>query len=375
MIRGNHHAGMLLAGAPLRSRVVVSTRTGFVTNPTHFSEGGGIFMNPVNKHFPRTVLLAAALVVLGLAGCQSYGAPPATGGDDVASARERIIEQDAGKVVYWMLPGPRQLSEAVFGTPDNPKMLLEPKLAAAKQAVQAGKMPPAVPDTLQKVPILVGVPMKARTPDDNGHWWIEAPTPFSDDGRIISGEFTAHYVDRVQEDPPGPPGKTPDSAQMTAKFTDPAGNHYRVVLEHVVKPPFPGYNTEGGVMIDSYHHGATGTGTPLMPKVRTYAAFWGVGAVYVNDELVTPNQVMHMMTTEVVRDKDYHLALEEEMPLAPEDRIVKSQAHHTHLIIFPFKAVEGQGPVFAPLKTAFMLPNGKPQPFMHIMFEQDRIVQ
>jgi hypothetical protein len=126
-------------------------------------------------------------------------------------------------------------------------------------------------------------------------------------------------------------------------------------------------------MIDSYHHGLTGTGSPLMPKVRTYAAFWGMGDVYIDGALADENAVMHMMTTEVVRDRDYHLALNSEMPL-PKDRwLVSGQPHHTHLIVLPVKAVHGQGPVFQPLKTAFMLPNGKPQPFMHIMFEQDSL--
>jgi len=35
----------------------------------------------------------------------------------------------------------------------------------------------------------------------------------------------------------------------------------------------------------------------------------------------------------------------------------------------------GRGPVFKPLKTAFELPNGKPQPFIHVMYEQDTVVE
>jgi hypothetical protein len=287
--------------------------------------------------------------------------------------RQREVKQDPGKVVYWVMPGPRQLSPDVFGTPKAPKMLLKPKLEAAEQAVAARKAPPALPDTLKKLPILVGVPLKARHQHADGSWWLDAPTPFGDQGRIIQGSFTAHYWDYVTVNPPGPPPKTPDKAEMEAEFTDPQGHHYRVVLKKVLKPPFPGYHTQGGVMIDSYHHGLTGTGTPLMPKVKTYAAFWGMGDVYIDGQRADENVVMHMMTTEVVRDRNYHLARNDEMPLPPAQWLVKGQSHHTHLIVLPVKAVHGQGPVFQPLKTAFKLPNGKTQPFMHIMFEEDEI--
>lgn len=285
--------------------------------------------------------------------------------------RQREVKQEPGKMVYWVLPGPRQLSSDVFGTADNPKMLVKPKLAAAEKAVAAHKAPPGVPNAIKKLPILVGVPAKARHRHPDGTLWLDAPTPFSDKGAIISGDFTAHLWDYVTKNPPGPPAKTPDKAQMTANFRDPQGHKYRVVLKEVLKAPFPGYHVQGGVMIDSYHHGDTGTGTPLMPKVKTYAALWGMGDVTIDGKLADKNVVMHLMTTEVVRDRNYHLALNDEMPLPPDRWLIKGQGHHTHLIVFPLKVVPGKGPVFTPLKTAFKLPNGKTQPFMHIMFEED----
>jgi hypothetical protein len=289
----------------------------------------------------------------------------------VAVPRQRAVKQEAGKVVYWVTPGPRRLSADVFGTPKHPKMLFNPKLKAAEKAVAAHKAPPALTDTLKKLPILVGVPLKARHKHADGSWWLDAPTPFGDKGLIIQGSFTAHYYDYVTKNPAGPPAKTPDKATMEAKFTDPQGHHYRVVFKKVLKAPFPGYHVQGGVMIDSYHHGLTGTGSPLMPKVKTYAALWGMGDVYIEGKRADENVVMHMMTTEVVRDRNYHLALNNEMPLPPDRWLVKGQRHHTHLIVLPIKVVHGKGPVFQPLKTAFKLPNGKTQPFMHIMYEED----
>lgn len=327
-------------------------------------------------------LLALVLSGLALAGSQAHAAGDAGSvyenakqpqWGDVDVPRQREVKQEPGKVVYWVLPGPRRLSEDVFGTPDHPKMLLKPRLEAAEKAVAAHKAPPALPDTLKKLPILVGVPLKARSKHDDGTWWLDQPTPFGDKGRIVQGSFTAHFYDRVTENPSGPPPETPDSATTEARFTDPQGHHYRVALKKVLKAPFPGYHVQGGVMIDSYHHGPTGTGTPLMPKVRTYAAWWGMGDVYIDGKRADKNMVMHMMTTEVVRDRDYRLALNSDMPLPPDRRIVKDQKTHTHLIVLPVQVDHNRGPVFQPLITGFKPPNGKKQPFLHIMYEQDDV--
>jgi len=315
---------------------------------------------------------AAAVGAIALAACSSTQA----GSNEQANAKEPdvTVKQESGKVTYWVMPGPRKLGEKVFGTPDNPKMTFKPKLKAAQKKADAGKGPPSVPQLLKDLPTLVGVPMKARKEGPDGGWMLKAPTPFSDDGRIIQGNFESKLYDNINEDPPGPPGKTPDKATMEAEFTDPQGNEYRVVLDHVVKPPFPGYETDGGVFLDGYLHGTTGTGSPLMPQVWTIAAWWGVGELYVNGELVNDHRVMHLMTTEVVRDNDYKLAQQEDLPLPPEKWLVKGQPHHTHLILPPIQGTK-KGPVMDPVESAFELPNGKNQPFIHVMFEQDEIVR
>jgi len=284
------------------------------------------------------------------------------------------VKQEPGKTVYWVLPGPRRLSEATFGTEKNPKMTLAPKLKKAKQMAEEGKLPPTVPQLLQDMPTLVGVPEKARKKGPDGNLWLMQPNGFSDKGRAVRGSFTSKLWDNVEDDPPGPPGKTIDKATMTAEFTDPQGNEYRVELDHVVKPPFPGYETGGGVVIDTKLHGTTGTGTPLMPEIDTIAAWWGVGDVHINGELKEKGRVMHLMTTEVVRKTDYSLATQEELPLSPDKRFLPQQEHHTHLFVLPIKAT-GKGPVFDPAPTAFELPNGKMQPFMHVMFEEDTVVR
>ena len=322
------------------------------------------------------MLIDARILAVGAAlGLAAAASAPTLAKAHSDSLPDVTVKQEAGKTVYWVLPGPRRLSERVFGTPENPKATLMPKIAEAKKMAEAGKAPPTVPQLLKDLPILVAAPEKMRKTTEDGRYMFAAPTPFSDKGRIISGSFEAEYWDNAAGDPPGPPGKTDDKAVMEANFTDPAGNEYRVVLDHVVKPPFPGYETDGGVLLDGYHHGQTGTGSPLMPQVWTSAALWGIGDVYMNGELIEPKRVMHMMTTEAVRDNQYRLATDEEMPLAPDDWLVGGQPHHTHLIVLPITTAGGKGPEFKPLKTGFTLPNGMAQPFMHIMYEEDTIVR
>jgi nitrosocyanin len=55
------------------------------------------------------------------------------------------------------------------------------------------------------------------------------------------------------------------------------------------------------------------------------------------------------------------------------DETFSGQTHHTHVIVRPIK-ITPDGPKFDPVKTEFTLPNGKKQPFIHVMFEQDQIL-
>lgn len=310
-----------------------------------------------------TVCLAALLSTMGVSAAEVEKSGPLI--------NKAVIEQEAGKTVYWILPGPRELSEEVFGTPDDPKRTLEPILAEVDK--------PPIRELLQELPILVAAPEAARKTNQAGTEYtvFSQPTPFSDKARPLppekSGHFRTTLLDRVAEDQPGKPGNTPDEVKLESEFHDPAGNQYRLEFDHVVQPPFPGYETQGGVFIDGYLHGTTGTGSPLMPKEYTRGAWWGVVDLYVNDEKVD-TKVAHLMTTEVVRKRDYSLALDEEIPLEPSERHIPEQEHHTHLIVMPIKPTP-EGPVFEPVNTSFELPNGEKQPFIHMMFEEDRIVE
>ncbi|NHN49368.1 hypothetical protein G9464_17495 [Halostella sp. JP-L12] len=343
------------------------------------------------EHTRRRVLKLGAIGTVGaLAGCsQANTAAPAQnetetttqvdedGEDNEQESGLRVtVEQEAGETFYWVLPGERRLSPHVFGTPDAPRHgndLLESRIEQAKGLPEP--LGNAVPQLLQDLPVLVAAPEQAREPidDEIAREKFVEPTLYSDRAEVTDGEFSVTYHDNQPYDRRGPPGETADTVDLDTRFTDPAGNEYELDFDHVVQPPIPGYETGGGVITNAWHHGKTGTGSPLMPQVYTYGACWGVGNVLVDGEVVDENKVMHIMTTQTVRDQQYRIALDEEMPLAPENTIA-GQVHHTHGVVLPITAGP-DGPVFEPVQTAFELPNGETQPFIHAMWEQETLVE
>lgn len=287
-------------------------------------------------------------------------------------ARTVEVKQDRGKTVYWILPGKRELGELEWGTPQHPKVLVEPVIQQAKQL--PAPLNESVPQLLSDLPILGGLPMKARATNEAGTAFTTTknPTAVGDKGRIVQGSFRAVYRDRVAWDQPGQWLDAPDQVDVAASFTDPQGNEYRLNVERLWQPPIPDWQNGGGVVTDAWIHGNTGTESPLFPRVFTYGTFWGVGEVIVNGNVVNENQWIHFMTTQTVRNQDYELAVQSELPLAPKNTIA-GQVHHTHVVVRPVE-ITARGPVFEPVHTKFTLPNGKHQPFLHIMFEEDTLV-
>lgn len=320
---------------------------------------------------------------------QSDGGGDSDDGGSGGEAEQRLTaRQEEGNAFYWVLPGERRLSPQVFGTPDSPRHgsdLLAARIEQAKQLPEP--LGNAIPQLLEDMPILVAAPDEARAPIENdggsqndgderiATQKLAQPTPFGDDAQVTSGQFEITYHDRQPYDLPGAPGDTSDTVDLDASFTDPAGNEYELVFDHVVQPPIPGNATGGGVKIGGQLHGNTGTGSPLMAQTFNYGACWGIGNVRINGEVSEQNRnkLIHFMTTQTVRDERYDLAIDEEMPLPPE-RTIAGQIHHTHGFVQPITATD-EGPVYEPVETAFELPNGDPQPFIHAMWEQDEIVE
>lgn len=238
-------------------------------------------------------------------------------------------EQPAGKEVNWILPGQRRLDPAIFGSPDAPLGFEDD----------------------------IGVPVDDRLTDANGtsYTTTDFPTPHSDNHAPVDGSYRARMVDITPID--GPDSR--DHATATIRFTSPDGNHtYRVDLKKVV-PVGPDHPFLGGVVVDHLLHGKTGIGTKLQPTQYAYGAFWGVAELHVDGELVRDNQLLHLMVTENVRNEDYELMIDGELPRTGVD---------THVILPPV-AVTEIGPQPAPVPTGYELPNGGEQPFAHVMFD------
>ncbi len=347
---------------------------------------------------PRVLLLAVLLLGTALAGCvnqdpgqsgdtndpstdpaadggvdQGGESSDAGGGQATTPTGTVTVEQGEGDLVYWVLPGPRTLGEGSWGTPEHPKSTLVERLDDLREL--PAPYNETVLELVQKVPIIAGLPMEARaTNEDNTSFThTKMGTPVSDKGRIVEGSFSVTYEDRTPWDLPtkfDAPSDTPDSVDATASFSDPQGNTYELHVDRLRQWSFQ--ENGGGVVTNGFIHGTTGIDSPLFPRAFTYGAFWGVGDVVVNGEVVNEDQWIHFMTTQTVRDDDYKLATLDQLPL-PLDETIAGQPHHTHIVVRPVMATP-DGPVFSPVKTNFTLPNGKTQPFIHAMFEQDRIL-
>ena len=333
----------------------------------------------------RTSVITLALTASIVAGCAS---DPGKKGA-LEEPQVVTVKQDPGKLVYWIKPGPREnLSKEVFGTPDNPK-----RYNVERYAEKTDLGP--IKQLLRDMPPLVVAPLSAREMNEGGtaYTGFGGQTPFSNKAQPLpmgegkkNGSFRARMVNNVETDQPGGPFSAADELEFETRFHDPDGNQYRMEMNTLVQPPIPGYETGGGVVVNTQLHGTTGTGTPLMPREYTHGAFWGFADLYVNGEK-RGTWMTHLMTTEVVRKNDYSLAIDRELPLPADARQIRSQPHHTHLIMLPIEPYKpmpvlgsllGLGPTaprHAPVETAYELPNGERQPFIHMMFEQDTITE
>jgi len=216
----------------------------------------------------------------------------------------------------WVLPGPRALDPAVFGTPDHPAMWNQAPFP------------------------LIGISPKMRQSMGGKYTIVDHATPFSDWRAIGVGDLHMSITDLTAIDG----ATTKDKISFSATFDSPDKMHsYKVV----VKKPMPhgfGYPSFGGVVTDHMMHGGTGIGTSLMPSMYTYATFWGIGDVYVDGRLTNPNQIVHMMVTEGVRGKHWKLGV---------DGDIRGEGVVLHLMVPPYKA-SPKGPVMAPLRSGYI---------------------
>ncbi|WP_459192877.1 hypothetical protein [Halosimplex sp. J119] len=318
----------------------------------------------------RDVLKAGGIAALGALGGAHVADVPvnvARAQSDASTEYPEIrlaVHQDSGQAVNWVLPAKRRIDEFVFGTPDEP-------INTGQHWVNVAEGP--VADLLRDQTYQVGLPLEQReTTEDDSAYTVTTFDSFASPSRQeVSGELDLTYVDRRPWDRPGAGTDTPDTVELTATFSDPADNEYRLEVDQVFQPPIPSWQTGGGVVTNSWLHGVTGTGSPLLPTAFTYGAFWGLGNVVVNGEVRNRRQVIHFMTTQMIRKSDYSLATDPELPLSPDEAYL-GNLHQTHAVVAPIRVTE-DGPVPAPVETAFELPNGNTQPFVHVMWDEETI--
>jgi len=234
----------------------------------------------------------------------------------------------SGTNVRWILPGPRELDPDIFGTPDLPLGFEHD----------------------------IGVPLEARLTNEDGtaYTTTAGPTPFSDNFADIEGSFDLLVVDVTALDGM----ESQDQVSLTTSFVGPNGKEYSITVDRVI-PVGPDHPFLGGVGTNFIQHGATGIGTKLSPQVFSYVAFWGIGELSVDGEVVASNRVVHGMLTNVVRNENGELVFDEE---------VDNNNVQFHLML-PNTEVTPDGPQESPVPTGFELPNGAEQPFLHIMFD------
>jgi hypothetical protein len=242
------------------------------------------------------------------------------------------IQQNSGGV-FVALPDNRELDSDVFGTP---------------------KMPLAFTGT----PGITGVPVPFRNVEDGQFTTLKRKTPFGDKNTTMAnGNLMLKGTDVTATDA----ANTEDQVKMKASWEDKEGNTYAVRCCEMMVSSGPEFPTFGGVVTNHILHGFTGIGTPLMPSEYTYAAFWGMGAVLKNGEVVDKPRVVHGMLTEYVRGENYKLVSDSE---------VTPTRRHFHLMVAPFMPVKGEHKFqHKNVSTGFQLPNGMELPFWHVMFE------
>ncbi|MDX1618648.1 MAG: hypothetical protein R3224_07665 [Balneolaceae bacterium] len=242
------------------------------------------------------------------------------------------IQQNSGGV-FVILPSKRQLDPHVFGTPQAPRAM-------------AG------------TPGINGLPPGARSVSNGQYQEMKKPSPFGDKNIVMAnGKLNIKAVDATAADA----AKTNDEIKFMASWEDQDGNTYEVRCCGMLAAHGVEYPTFGGVVTNTIMHGSSRIGTALMPTEYVYFAFWGMGEVRKNGEVLDKPRLVHGMLTEYVRKEGYELAFDDE---------VTPTRRHFHLMVPPMMPEPSEQEfVHNNVKTGFKLPNGMELPFWHVMFE------
>lgn len=246
---------------------------------------------------------------------------------------EVTIKQESGGVKV-ALPSKRRLDPNVFGTPNNPRQY-------------------------DGTPAMTGVPMAMRGAQQGQYTEFQQRSPFGNKSTTMGkGKLEVTAVDKTATDTAS--GTSGDKVEFSASWQDGEENTYSVKCCETLATAGLEYPTFGGVVSNHLMHGWTGIGTPLMPTTFSYVAFWGMGQVMKNGEVVDDERLVHGMLTEYVRKENYELAFDHE--------ITPSRVHF-HLMVAPFAADKKSDKYKkSPVATGFEMENGEELPFWHVMF-------
>lgn len=242
------------------------------------------------------------------------------------------VQQNSGGV-FVIVPSRRTLDPYVFGTPQMPRAF----------GGTAG---------------INGLPPGARGTEGGQYTQMKKPSPFGDKNIVMAnGQLNIEAVDATAADA----AESGDEVSFRASWEDKQGNTYEVRCCQMLATHGVEYPTFGGVVTNTLMHGSTRIGTALMPTQYVYFAFWGMGEVRKNGEVLQKPRLVHGMLTEYVRKENYELAMDDE---------VSPGRRHFHLMVPPMRPQpEEQNFVHDNVETGFNLPNGMELPFWHVMFE------
>jgi hypothetical protein len=322
-----------------------SEQTGIVSSAQGVRRGGRhllgrLFSSPRGGELvkKKRTLVVTFIVLALLATTASVAVAHSRSNRTVVGAPDRVhmVAREGGEV-RWVLPGVRTLDPAIFGTPGSP---LRTDL---------------IPEEMRAV---------------NGDvFTTPGPTPFSDNSAPTEGHASVRVTDITSV----AGSTTQDKINAKFEFTSPDGEiEYKVVVRDAL-PEIPDHENFGGVGVNALQHGATGIGTPLMPQLMAFIAFWGKADLYVNGELQNGGEnqqrFVHFMLSERVRS-----SVEDGYTLAFDDGVDPEGSLQAHLIMPPIALTEN-GPADSPVATGFTLPNGADQPFLHIMYDTVRVTR
>lgn len=242
------------------------------------------------------------------------------------------ITQTAGGV-FVALPAYRKLDPDVFGTPAHPR-------------------------AFGGFPMVSGLPLQLRGVENGQYTRAKKLSPFGDKSMVLpGGHLNLEMLDATATDA----ATTKDKVKLDASWKDKQGNTYEVRCCKKLATHGVDYPTFGGVVTNGLMHGSSRVGTPLMPTLYDYAAFWGMGEVLKNGKVIDAPRLVHVMLTEYVRGKGYSLDF---------DKDVTPTRVQLHVMVPPAMPEPVKGTFRPnPVKTGFELPNGKMLPFWHVMFE------